>query len=150
MNTNRGPLTAKTLYGTDTVLADLQNQVKALTDEIAALRSTPPPRFQFVDKGSDQCRIIQDLQVCWGSKQVAVLNHDSVFDGDVTFANPFAVAPQILFSAVGDTKQDMAYALFAGSAESTTANFQGIETTRGRATPGLPVTVTYLAIGKPQ
>jgi hypothetical protein len=122
--------------------SEKNRQVKVFREDVHVQHKQTPD-------GKDVCEIFTDMQVCYGSQQTNT-DRNFAINGNVVFTNAFEKSPEILFSTVGVAGDwDTGYALFAGNATNAGANFQGIETTRGRGAAGLTVTVTYMAIGKP-
>ncbi len=149
--TGKGTLKAVELYGTDRTIPDIVNDVKALSDKVAALEQRPNPRFEAVGiPGSDHCQIIQDFQVCWGSADENSDKYAEVSHA-FTFANAFLGDPFITFSTTGyvaSNKDYQEYAPFQQDVSSVGASVKGLEV-RGRSGGISKVTVSYIAIGKP-
>lgn len=150
MNTNRGDLKGVTLYGTDTTLQSLQNQVDSLSQRIDALDKKPQPRFNHITLPSGvggQCQVIQDLQMCWGAKQ-ATPNPTSAFNDTIIFPTPFDGLPDVILGPEGTNSQrGYGYVIYWSEVLNNQVSYLGVES-RGRADGQGPVNVNYIAIGK--
>jgi hypothetical protein len=149
INSDRGSLNPTTVYGKDTVIPDMQNEIKALIDKVAALETKLPPRFEQIPSPmgtGDACQIAQDFQICWGSQKYDVGPPYGEAKLNYIFASPFDHEPVVVVSPAGDL-----YHGYTVNKQAVTANGMDIvlNETRG-STASVTLLVSYMAIGKPK
>jgi H-type lectin domain len=140
-----------------TVATSLYQQYSAASTAASqvedTLRHGLKANFQYHGDDSEKngCQRILDFQMCWGTFQ-GTSNKSGEAKHTFTFPAPFEVPPVVTFSTSGvNFDGESQYDKFAPFAQSSTVTDASVaaETTNEARQEVSPVTISYVAVGKP-